>query len=420
MKKVSWREFVVGMATFLTVVLYFVAYAKSMSPYVRAGITVFYAVSLALVLAINYQRLVWVKLVGVISALILCIGVPVMIVEEANTGSGLVLSVFNLVALVAYILLFSQIRIGLGLSGIVKGASLGGLCCALVYFITARTDVAYAQEWMQRHAYEDFHPNLVGYCFCIFSAVSMLLLAERRKWWLIVTFLNLIIASYISIDVSSRGSLFAVFMGIFVCVGLFLLTAKARIKNGLLALFLVALVGAGALVLVYFSVVAISESDNRMAVALSNKLDLNNKYRGLDSGFTGRFDTWAYAYDMVEAEDLVWGIGFRRSGDIYGAIDNGYIVVLIENGIFVFVTLIIYICLRVVNCSSMLSGKDSLFYIGLISAMVMCLANNFVARYLLAVGNPGAILGMFLLFFCIERRPDLERQAYVTSQHRRM
>jgi hypothetical protein len=130
-------------------------------------------------------------------------------------------------------------------------------------------------------------------------------------------------------------------------------------------------------------------------------LAISSPDRGVDSGFTGRFDTWKRTMGPFSGGNWVLGRGMRSSDSIYPMIDNSYLVILYDLGLFPLV-LITWRFLSILwrySKSYLRATEESQRKFRLVCCllMIMLLAINIVERFLFGVGNPYSLLA--LLFF---------------------
>jgi hypothetical protein len=129
-------------------------------------------------------------------------------------------------------------------------------------------------------------------------------------------------------------------------------------------------------------------------------LAISSPYRGVDSGFTGRFDTWKKIQGLLSGGNWLLGMGMRSSDSIYPMIDNSYLVILYDLGLFPLV-LIIWRFLSILwrySRSYLCAADESQRKFRLVCCLliIMLLAINLVERFLFGVGNPYSLLALLL------------------------
>ncbi len=130
-------------------------------------------------------------------------------------------------------------------------------------------------------------------------------------------------------------------------------------------------------------------------------LKVTDANRGVDSGFTGRFDKWQETINTLKDGTWLLGHGIRSSDSMTQLIDNSYMVGLYEIGAFP----LILICCRFGGTlrrfiKSYATAKDretAQLFLACSLLMATFLLSNFVERYLFAIGNPYSLLA--ILFF---------------------
>jgi O-antigen ligase len=125
----------------------------------------------------------------------------------------------------------------------------------------------------------------------------------------------------LAVSVTSRGSLVA--MGAFFAV--YYTTQKGTWKAALHAALGMALVGFIFLL-----------SASIQSAVVDDVFLINDRARGMGSGFTGRVDTWKQAIELFWKRP-VFGYGFRaslaRSNIQFGGIHSGYLRILVDSGL---------------------------------------------------------------------------------------
>jgi exopolysaccharide production protein ExoQ len=134
---------------------------------------------------------------------------------------------------------------------------------------------------------------------------------------------------------------------------------------------------------------------------LDQALAITSPDRGVDSGFTGRFDNWKRTMGPLSGGNWLLGRGMRSSDSIYPMIDNSYLVILYDLGLFPLILItwrFLSILRRFLNAYfRALDESQRKLYLVCCVLMVMLLAINIVERFLFGVGNPYSLLA--LLFF---------------------
>lgn len=130
-------------------------------------------------------------------------------------------------------------------------------------------------------------------------------------------------------------------------------------------------------------------------------LAISNPQRGIDSGFSGRVGIWKNTMGPLAGGAWLLGRGMRSSESLYPMIDNSYLVILYELGLFPLILItwrfvsILRRFLRAYFGAVSESQRKLLLVCSLL--VVILLTINIVDRLLFAVGNPYSLL--VLLFF---------------------
>ncbi len=103
-----------------------------------------------------------------------------------------------------------------------------------------------------------------------------------------------------------------------------------------------------------FCVAAAGIFHDTLASVIVGTLDLNNKYRGVDSGLSGRFDLWKTGADMFFDNPII-GVGFRVHDDSLpenikltaGSVHDGYLAMFIEVGVLGAIPFFVFLFLRI-------------------------------------------------------------------------
>ena len=134
---------------------------------------------------------------------------------------------------------------------------------------------------------------------------------------------------------------------------------------------------------------------------LDQALAITSPDRGVDSGFTGRFDSWKKTKGPLSGGNWLLGRGMRSSDSLYPMIDNSYLVILYDLGFFplILITWRFLSVLRRFLSAYFRAIDESQRRLNLVCCvlMVMLLVINIVERFLFGVGNPYSLLA--LLFF---------------------
>jgi O-antigen ligase len=149
------------------------------------------------------------------------------------------------------------------------------------------------------------------------GAMVLCMLSPRKS----VRWAAIGLASVLAVIITSRGSLVA--MAAFFAV--YYVTLKGSIKAVVHVALGAALLG---FVFLAFNTIYSTIADDVFL--------LNNRDRGIGSGFTGRFDTWKQAIELFWKRPI-FGYGFRasltQSTVEFGGIHSGYLRILLDSGV---------------------------------------------------------------------------------------
>lgn len=229
-----------------------------------------------------------------------------------------------------------------------------------------------------RSIIEGVHPNLFG-LVCLTIALCSILM-NRIKY----TFLFMILSLYISYIVSSRATMMCIMVA-------FLMYLYVNLKNRILLkiniFFISSLLG-----IIYF---------DSIYAYFRQVFMLDDEYRGVGTGMSGRTERWEIAFDII-GENPIFGVGFKMAEPTLGfTIDNGYLAVLLEMGMFGMVAFIIILSLPIYfSIKTVFFGKnhnkESIFVA--ISIIVVLIYMYFEQRYI-NFGNPLTIIFFFAIFY---------------------
>lgn len=134
---------------------------------------------------------------------------------------------------------------------------------------------------------------------------------------------------------------------------------------------------------------------DQISDAISRQLALNDRYRGVNSGATGRVLAWAETWQLF-LEHPVLGVGFRAHEKLLrvgSSSHNGYLALLAEIGVCGFVPAICFVITGVVALMRMALRQPSYRSYTLLAATAV--AYLFIAmfeRYLINIGNPTSLM----------------------------
>lgn len=256
----------------------------------------------------------------------------------------------------------------------------------------------YSAAFQGRLSFEGSHPNHLGLvAFGVLGAALFVPNVYLR--WILVGLNLLVIAA-----AQARGSFLAAIAAISVrALLLYCTDAKMRSRRTVL-LAAGACIGASAILTQW----------DWVRAAVNDLFLLDDRYRGLGTGFTGRIEAWEEAFELFRANP-VFGVGFRMHERYMSSLPsahNGYLSMLADTGIMgslATLALLVAAGFRVTRMALAGSGQAILaasFFAG------YCVIAMF-ERFLINIGNPTSVLVWLLLFVPGEkirvRLPDPHR-----------
>ncbi|HLH38299.1 MAG TPA: O-antigen ligase family protein [Bryobacteraceae bacterium] len=225
------------------------------------------------------------------------------------------------------------------------------------------------------------HPNYLG--VVSFGILVCALSVQPRLIGAILIGLNL----FIIVETESRSALAAALLGL----GTYGMLAAYKMHRPKVA---AALGGAGII-----STVVLLVFYDATQVWISHLFFLNDRYRGLGTGFTGRVAAWEEAIDLFAANPI-FGVGFRmheRYMTMLSSAHNGYLSLLAEVGLIGVVPITILLIALIWRLARRALARDEVATIG-ISFVLGYLVIAAFERLFLNMGNPVSVLvWIFLL-----------------------
>jgi O-Antigen ligase len=257
-----------------------------------------------------------------------------------------------------------------------------------------------------------YDPNRTGF-FAVTAIPAQIWFATRkpgRKYVLLASVLCVLVIIF----ASSRGSTVALVIGIAAAAVLYL--AK-RIRNRSFTASRTRLACALAL-LCLVPIVAAAEMSRLDDIGryLSKKLAVEDRERGMDSGFTGRTTNWAMVIAALPKTSWLLGNGYRTSEEDFNfSVDSGYLTALYEMGIVAtavivakFALAFYQLCVGYISAKS-LSGATLL---AVVFTLMAFFCNGLVHRVLFGSGDPASI---FALFAFVSARQDVVEATFSTT-----
>jgi hypothetical protein len=269
-----------------------------------------------------------------------------------------------------------------------------GIVSIGVFTLLAFNSIVQSIQTLERFSPFSFHPNLLAFLlagyFCVM--VWKFITGNWRMKMLAGLFGSLCLA--ITFFASSRGSIVAILAG----SGLVATMAVARARRERRIKWLQLGLLAGVLM---FGAIIFAQNlqwTKDVYEYADQVLQLSQDYRGLDTGFTGRWDRWKVIMGVFTDGTFMVGRGIRTTDQ--APIDNGYLVILYEIGLVP----LVLITWRFFSISGRYfrsyfrsaNQEERGFYLACCLLVAVFLVNNIVARYLLSVGNPYSLAALLL------------------------
>lgn len=268
-------------------------------------------------------------------------------------------------------------------------------------------------ETLARFSAFSFHPNLLGFVLAGYFC-AMVWKFMTSKWHTkilagLVGFSCLVIIFF----ASSRGAIAGIVAGSLLIAGMAIAGFRKELRKKALQL---ALLAAAASLILFFFIQNLEWAQNAYAF-VDRVLELSNKFRGIDTGLSGRFDQWSAAARVLSDGTWLVGHGFRSSDTLFAVdqwIDNSYLVILYETGLLSAILIswrFFDVSRRFMRGYFHAASEDQRYlYLACSMLMVVFLVNNIVARYLFAIGNPFSLLAFFLFTApTIQRKQRMQR-----------
>lgn len=252
-------------------------------------------------------------------------------------------------------------------------------------------------ETLARFSPFSFHPNLLGFLAGGYFCGAVWKFTTSRWLLRVISGFMAVVCLGIVFFASSRGSLLGIAFGGCIAAGMALMRARQEHRLNFRWSFLLA----AAFVLGVALFIQQSQSVQSAYDFTDKALAISDASRGVDSGFTGRFEKWGSTLNLVSDGTWLVGRGIRSSDSMQDKlIDNGYLVLLYEIGLVPLV-LITWRYLRITRSFikeywNVEDPRKRQFYIACTLLMVVFLTNNIVARYLFGVGNSYSLFAIFL------------------------
>jgi exopolysaccharide production protein ExoQ len=258
-----------------------------------------------------------------------------------------------------------------------------------VYFsdiLTTLSPLA-ANRWQLRLRPFNMHPNLTGFVYGGFAVIILFSKINLGRFTVPFKAVAATLCVLIVAAASARAGLLAFVVAIAAHV---IRNVVFKGKN----LIQVAIAG-----VVGIAVIAVYR--DAIVHYLSEIMELQSSTRGLDSGGSGRVEVWDKGLAVLSNRtwELIIGSGLRSSSDeILGFhTENSYITMLIDSGIVIPASLLIYFLYLSIRLHSFELKKGDKFSQLCLYALIFACVQSVFNRYLIAIGNPFSLAFLILL-----------------------
>jgi O-antigen ligase len=272
-----------------------------------------------------------------------------------------------------------------------------GVLCVGTFAALVFSDFVFSVINITRFSAFAFEPNVLAFVLTGYSCV-MAWKFIRGGWRMrILTGVVGTISLVIILFASSRGSIVAILSGCATVAGVTIFRAKKEQRRRVL--FLGLATSASLLALLLFAEYRGWTAD---AFDYADQiLSLTSADRGIDSGLTGRVDKWNEILHQMSSGNWLLGQGLRSSDSMSPPIDNSYLVILYELGLFPF-ALIIFRFFTILSrfirgYLHSMGPRQRGLYLTCTLLMAVFLVNDIVGRFMFALANPYSLFA-FLLF----------------------
>ncbi|MGI4815685.1 MAG: O-antigen ligase family protein [Janthinobacterium lividum] len=292
-----------------------------------------------------------------------------------------------------------SLRLRISLEWILSQYVLAGVVTIFLFAVASHTQLLAAlarssdsRGVAYRYAPLGMHPNLVGhvfgaYCVALFWAA----MDAKKRVKQIVLGLTSAIALVMCAAASSRGGLFAAVAGILGSTFIY----YSRSSKQLLRY---------AAICVFFIAAALLLSGSART-AVSDLLQLDSKFRGLNSGLTGRTANWGILVTKISESASVFfvGGGFRSAGleQLGFDVDNSYLTIILELGIPAFILIMLRCIVIGLRMTSLIRREGGKVNAAMMGILIYFLLESVVARYMVAIGNPASMIFLCILLLAL-------------------
>ena len=186
-------------------------------------------------------------------------------------------------------------------------------------------------------------------------------------------------------------------IGSLLAISIILLKRTKQGGLGVKVVFIVTMVSCISIAIVYWVTIE---------AAGASFFAVNDSYRGIGTGATGRLDAWIATWGLFTSHPVI-GVGFRAHDAMLHALvktessaHNGYLSLLAEVGLFGFISFFYIMAAGMLHLWRATLEREKA-YIATVF-LGLCVGYCFVAlfeRYLINIGNPTSLLFMLAIFY---------------------
>lgn len=296
--------------------------------------------------------------------------IPIIFSFLFNLNKPIVLiSVLNFLIFAYILAIFSQIKPNIFLEGCRLYSIFNFLILIFLYLL-------FSASSQGRILIEGVQPNYIG-LVCLTVALTSVLIKNKILMFFIYSF-----SLYLSYYISSRTTMMCLIL-----LGFLLLVVKIKNYPRTLVIF------CGFSVLTFFLYL------ENILLFFNNIFMLDDSYRGMDTGFSGRADRWEIAFSYIK-ENILFGVGFKTGEETLGfTTDNGYISIFLELGFWGILNYFIVIMISIFFALKIFTNRfinDQYLFCSFV-VMVFAVYCFFEQRYV-NFGNPLSYMVFFSIF----------------------
>jgi hypothetical protein len=272
-----------------------------------------------------------------------------------------------------------------------------GIVCMVLLVPLSFSTLMGSMQTLDRFSFVNLKTNLLA--FLLIGYLWVMVWKFRTGEWRmrVLTGAVSMVCMVMVFFASSRAALVGSFAGCCFGIGMALMKAGKDRRKQLARRIILTI----AVLLVSLFLVRSSSWFYNVSEFVDQVLAITEPSRGIGSGFTGRLGVWSTTVSTLSDGSWLTGKGLRSSDSLYPMIDNSYLVILYDLGVFPLILItwrFLSILWRAAKAYFRAGDKpQQQFCLACGLLMVVLLVTNVSERYLFAVGNPYSLLA-FLFF----------------------